>query len=324
MKKIVILVVILFVIGCSYNRQEAERSNLNKARTLQAIKLLESEGFLGFRCKMLDSKFVTEGSINDNPVKFLIDTGASFSFVNNSFAAKNNLLLNSKNSNLGEVKSAFGSIEADENIYIPKLEVSGLIYSNWPMHVLNVNRQILTLGSDFLFFNQAVLFCRYGIVMNSSEKSSQLASFLEASDYDSSPILLGNGEPLEENIPDFQGITPYVTVNVNGEDKLMLIDTGATFSTVFKNHNIFHTQGVKTTNWRLSGASGKSKQLNVTNLDSLKINDTFILKNERIAIVDQQMDKLNKKVYGTIGMDLLAKKNMILDYGNNKIYWSKD
>ncbi len=47
------------------------------------------------------------------------------------------------------------------------------------------------------------------------------------------------------------------------------------------------------------------------------------MKDKKLSIVDKVFRLGGSKIYGTIGMDLLVKKDVILDFGNKIRYFKK-
>ena len=325
-KKILFLFLVFLVVSCSSFKKDFEETKKKKSNALTAIRLLENQNFAGLKCDTSDNQLITRGTINNNSVEFLLDSGASYSFINYSFAKKLRLIDNISKSTSSEVQTAFSSVDKGEKIFIPTLEVQGFKYSNWPVHLIDSPIKKLTIGSDFLLFNNSVMFCKYGILMNSagSEKADSIHTFLTKNNYANTPLLDYAGNKLPKDIPNFIGITLFIKATINGEEQLMLIDTGAAFTTAFQSHNINLQSGIQQTNLILKDASGKSKKLHVTKVDSLIINNVCLMKDKKLAIVDKDFRIGSSKIYGTIGMDLLVDKNVILDFGNKIMYFEKE
>jgi hypothetical protein len=182
------------------------------------------------------------------------------------------------------------------------------------------------IGADFLKYNNSVLFCSYGILMNSvdDQKADSLQTWLYQNNYGSTPFLDLHGNKIPKDITAFVNTSFLVRAEINGNQELLLVDTGACYTTNFKEHSTYLDQKIKKTNTYLSDSSGKHKDFHIVQIDSLKINDTFFLKNERIGIVDTKLSMANQVIFGTLGMDLLSKKRVILDFGNFIMYYLKD
>ena len=326
LRKLLILFVIFFLVSCSSLKRDFEETKKNKSNALSAIRLLENQNFAGMKCETSNNQLVAKGTINSISVDFLLDSGASGSFINYSYAKKLKLIDNKSKSVESEVRTAFGSVDQGKKIFIPIFELQGFKFSNWPVHLINSPYKKLIIGSDFLLFNNSVLFCKYGILMNSggSEKADSIHTFLISNNYASSPLLDYTGNEIPKNIPDFIDILLFIKTTINGEDQLMLIDTGAAFTTAFKSHNIHLQSCIQQTGSRLIDASGKSKRLNIAKIDSMMVDDNYFMRDKKIAIVDKDFRVGGSKIYGTIGMDLLVKKDVILDFGNKIMYFKKD
>ena len=325
-KNIFLLFVIFTIVSCSSLKKDTEKIKKNKSNTVTTIRILENQNFAGLKCDTSKNQLVCKGTINDHSIEFLLDSGASSSFINYSLAKKLELIDDiSKTASL-EVHTAFSSIDKGEKILIPAIEMQGFKYSNWPVHLVDSPYKELIIGSDFLLFNNSVMFCKYGIVMNSagSGKADSIHTFLTNKNFACTPLLDYNGNELAYDIPDFRNLTLYVRVNINGEDQLMLIDTGAAFTTVFQSHDTNLQPEILQTKLLLKDASGKSKKLNVTKVDSLLINDICLMRDKKLSIVDKDYRIGISKIYGTIAMDLLVNKNVILDFGNKIMYFQKE
>lgn len=307
-------------------KRNSEEIKRKKSIALSAIRILENQNFAGLKCDTSKNQLVCEGTINDHSVEFLLDSGASSSFINYSLAKKLELIENIEKTNSLEIHTAFSSIDKGEKILIPAIEMQGFKYTNWPVHLLDSPHKKLAIGSDFLLFNNSVMFCKFGIVMNSggSEKADSIHTFLSNDNFACTPLLDYNGNELPKDIPDFRNVTLYVRVNINGEDQLMLIDTGAAFTTVFQSHDTNLQPEILQTKLLLKDASGKSKKLNVTKIDSLLVNDICLMRDKKLSIVDKDFRVGVSKIYGTIAMDVLVNKNVILDFGNKVMYFEKE
>lgn len=325
-QKILFLILAFICVSCSFIKKDIERSKQIKSNILTAIKLLENQNFVGMKGRSSNNNLIFDGKINNISTSFTLDSGATSSYINYSYAKKLHLIDNISKKALSEIGTAFGSVNKGEMLEIPVFTISGLEFSNWPVHLVDSRFKKLTIGSDFLIFNNSVLFCKYGILMNSvdNEKADSLHAFLIKNDFATTSLVNPFGYEYTDDIPDFQNILFFIKTIIDGEEQLMLVDTGADFTTAFREHSTYLQSDIKRTNTRLVDASGKSKSLNITYIDSMMIQNFCFLKNNKLAIVDNNLTIGDAKVYGTLGLDLLAKKGAVLDFGNKIMYFLKD
>ena len=93
------MIIVIFIVSCSSLRRDFEETKKNKSNALSVIRLLENQNFAGLKCDTSNNQLITKGTINNISVNFLLDSGASGSFINYSYAKKlrlidNNLIRN--------------------------------------------------------------------------------------------------------------------------------------------------------------------------------------------------------------------------------------
>jgi len=322
-----VLVILIFaVIGCSLIQKEAEEKKRKKFIVQTAICFLENQGFLGIKCETSHNQLISKGMINNKSIKFLLDSGASHSFVNYAYAKKLNLIDKVTKHNISEIQTPFSSVDKGQKLTIPTFEIGGFVYSNWPVHLIDSQYKKLIIGSDFLLFNNSVLFCKYGILMNSdgTTVADSMHNFLLKNNFTCAPILDITGNKLPKDIPNFIGVSLLIKTIINNEEQLMLIDTGAAFTTAFQRHNIISRHDIERTNIMLKDASGTSIKLNSTEVDSIMVNNVCLMKNMNLAIIDKDLIIGDSQIFGTVGMDVLVEKNVIIDFGNLVMYIDKE
>jgi len=180
------------------------------------------------------------------------------------------------------------------------------------------------VGQDFLTFNRSILLCNYGILMNNSESEDLtiLDKILAEEGYIKLPLRDRKGLVLSSDNPGYGYPMFYVKVKINeNREGLMMVDTGAAYSSINDDHSNYRHSAVKRTDMRMMDASGKGKWLFKLNLDSLKIDDQPFLENASVNIIDYDSNEENTAISGFIGMDLLIEKKVILDFGNRVMYF---
>ena len=128
-----------------------------------------------------------------------------------------------------------------------------------------------------------------------------------------------------ENHSDDEKIAiPIIKLKIgNNKDKLFIVDTGATFSSI----DIKYIYD----NYKISYLKNEFKIAtfnNENNNDNIKIVHTYINDTLQINLISLDLndisDKLNIDLYGIIGSDFLRRNKLIIDYNRREIYQAKD
>lgn len=128
-----------------------------------------------------------------------------------------------------------------------------------------------------------------------------------------------------ENHSDDEKIAiPIIKLKIgNNKDKLFIVDTGATFSSI----DIKYIYD----NYKISYLKNEFKIAtfnNENNNDNIKIVHTYINDTLQINLISLDLndisDKLNIDLYGIIGSDFLRRNKLIIDYNRREIYKAKD
>jgi len=329
MKSRILLVLIagMFLLtGCTSIAQGNKQYKQRKENARNIITTLEDLGFAGMKGITKHNQIFYSGKVNSYETNFMLDSGAGLTFITYGQALRCGVIDEKNVTREGTLITAYGTMDKGEEVYLDNLSIPGYEFSNWPAHLVESSRKMLIVGQDFLKFNRSILLCNYGILMNNSESEDLTALDLILSEegYLKLPLRDREGLVLSSDNPAYSYSMFYVKVTINeNREGLMLVDTGAAFSSIKDDHSNYRHSAVKRTDMRMMDASGKGKWLFKLKLDSLKIDDQPFLENASVNIIDFDSEEENAAISGFIGMDLLIEKKVILDFGNRVLYFKK-
>lgn len=329
MKKI-FLSILLFILGCSATKTLNRNHSKNEILKYVSFVLesLQNDGFSGVIGKAKESKIFVPVKVNGISDEFFIDTGATYSYLNQKQKSKYHLKkirTVDKNSN---IVTWFGSISNHERAVANVFQLGEHKFSPWPFIISSGNIKPV-LGSDFLHFTNAVLICRYStLLFNSAHtKAVGLSDSLKKFGYKEFNLHLSGGGSLGGLLNSDSAKTDIGTflirASFNGIEGMILIDTGAQFTTI--DHQLAEMTGRKIRKQDtiyFIDALGNESYPSVIFADSLKIGN-YVLSQKQFFPIFENINaskSYDLPYLGAIGMDYLTKNNAIIDFGNHKLY----
>ena len=122
------------------------------------------------------------------------------------------------------------------------------------------------------------------------------------------------------------GFHPFVSVNIEGKKCRFLIDTGASKSVIDKHfYEAKLERKLKVIKQETTGLHSTVMESYVGNLKKLTIGKLTVSAYPIAAVdlmhVNTTYQKMKlKKIHGILGSDLLKKYNMVIDYGQSKLF----
>lgn len=244
------------------------------------------------------NRVYTPVTIDTQEYLFLLDTGASITVLNDSIKLPNNNIIGQ--SFVGTVvDQVFSNEYRLKNATIGKLDIP-----ESPTYIMPFNNTILAQGEKVKYNGILGVNTLKDYIIYLNIKSEQLY-FLKSLPFTNDNL----GEEYDLFLTD-SGL-PSINIEIlNGIEEQMLIDTGATSSslrpTIFE--HIVKKTGARVADTQIQGASG----LYSTKLSWL---DTLY-----IAGLHHKDVSITKSSTSLLGMDLLSKYQIILDFPNRKLY----
>ena len=348
-KRLLSTLLLLFFFG-SVQAQQPSLQPTDKPITAEAlvrhanflINRLQGQGFDIVIQQPKGNKIMLDTKINTRPAKLLLDTGASFSILNEKYLKRFGL----KRFNFpegqepalqtalgNEIKNAFPT-KADT------FQIGQLIFQPWPFVVHPAKIKHGFLGTNFLHFTSAVLICRPGVlcIANHHKPAEGLGDALKQFGYTEIEMFASApGKSLklfweteESGSKSAKSGVLYVPFNVEHIKGVALIDSGAENTTIDKTLAKECKQGlIHHSSARIIDASGDMDIISSITLDSLSIDNYTLPGKQQVMAINMRNDKQKddfdpeQHLAGVVGFDLLSKHNAIIDFGNRKLYLQK-
>lgn len=298
---------------------------------------LQDQGFTAYKCEFHHYKIWVDVKINDKDANFLLDTGASFTFLNKKYVDDFNLRTRISFEDTDSlIFTFFGKLTDFEHRLAHQFKIAGHSLRPWPIIVHDSELKHGVLGVDFLHFSNAVIIPRFGLLLiNISHQPAQYISEpLKASGYEEFDLTLlktkdrikwkaGKKEIVLES-----GV--FVTeISFDSIERNVIIDTGAPFTTVYRvNVSKTDKKVFRHKSFRFTDAAGNITQAAGAFFDTLFINEYVVATNHLLLVSDDfnlycSLGNTILPHIGVIGYDLLSKNNAIIDFGNRKLYLQK-
>lgn len=329
---LVLIAGILLLTGCSSIIQGNQKAKQEKNEASNIISVMENLGFVRMKGYSKNNQLYYNCQLNGQDTDFILNSGARLSLITYGQAMKFGLIDEQNVTDDGSLITAFETMNKGEEVLIKNLAIPGYEFTNWSVRLVERSNKIMIIGQDFLLMNNSILLCNYGILMNNSEYEDHdaLDMILSEEGYVKIPLRDQYGiELTSKNSMDTTSVF-YVTVKINKDrEGLMMVDTGAVYTSINDDHSNYRHSAVKRSNMRMFDASRKGKDFFRVKLDSLKIDEHLFLDHQKIGIVDTDIDiekaqNTPQKISGFIGMDLLMEKKVIIDFGNRVLYFKKN
>ncbi|NOX90459.1 MAG: hypothetical protein GXO77_15745 [Calditrichaeota bacterium] len=337
MNKILIGLLLLIIIGCSLSKFVSDK--LPEEEILKHVNFvleeLQNQGFNGVIGKVKERKIYLPVKINGVSDELLLDTGSTYTFINYDHIPKYHLKKIKANVKNANIQTLFGNISDYERAVADEFKIGGYKFSPWPFIVTKGSHKPI-LGTDFLHYTNAVIICRYSILLFNvnQKKAENMADSLKKIGYSEINLTLSGGRGLNkiaykngENTYELEIGTFMAKGNFNGINGIILIDTGSLYTSIDHNLAIMTGRKIKKQNKiYFTDAVGNISYPSIIFADSLKI-DNYLLSVKRFFPIFEDLNR-NTSSYelpflGIIGIDYLVQNNAIIDFGNRKLYLIK-
>lgn len=336
MKKILIIVFLL-LLNCSiYKFLKKDLSEECHLRHIDHIsKVLYKEGFTIIIGNVKEGRIYVPVKINCIYDNFFIDTGSTYTFLNHGSISNYQLKKLERNFNNNDITTYFGKISHYEIALVDEFELGSQIFTQWPFIIDKRDNNAL-FGTDFLHYTNSVIICKYGIlyINTKHQKADNISDSLKTFGYHEIDLILYENDRTYPHSSQSLGNTHKsrigtftVKANLNGIECYLLIDTGASYTTIDYDLAKMTGRQIRTQNkFYFSDATDNVSYPSMLSSDSLKINDYFLAKKCKIPIL-KKINNNNSPIplpfTGIIGMDYLIQNNAIMDFGNRKLYLIK-
>ena len=336
MKKFLLLILPL-IISC--NTSNLINEYLPEEEILKHVNFvlnkLQEQGFDGIIGEAKKSKIYVPTEINGQQEDFFIDTGATYTFLNYNHIEKYNLKKLTTGKKSTNITTLFGNITKYERALADEFKIGSNRFTPWPFIINNGDKDPV-LGTDFLHYTNAVIICKYSTMLFNvnQKKAVGLSDSLIKFGYTEIDLRLSRVSDLNkisykksDKTFNLEIGTFTVCANFNGIKGNILIDTGASYTSIDHDLAKFTGRKVKQQNSiYFIDAVGNISYPSLIFADSLKI-DKYFLGIKRFFPI---FEGLNKNVssqdlpfLGVLGIDYLTKNNAIIDFGNRKVYLIK-
>ncbi len=281
-----------------------------------------------------NNRFFAQAKLNGKPVNCLLDTGAGRLFIDRRKAAG----LGPTTTLKEPIYALFGKV-ADEFavVNISRLELSAGLFTNYPAVVedLHRDREVrtgsyiptsrrqdqydLVLGMSFLVQAHGAVSCERPALYLRQEalnpaQADNFEASLQASGY-SSVSFVSNGVPILEAL-------------VNGKPALLVLDTGATFTTFDLNQVSKFELSDQRTSAQLADAAERKQALRYAHVNSIKLAD-FDSGGMPVGVADlERFRELSRKLeehhlpplLGYVGPEVLYRAKALIDCSAGRVY----
>ena len=346
--RLVILFIFLFF-GCTLpknDRLQPEDKSLSINELClhinYVIKELQSQGFSCVIEKPKKNQITIPVKINGKKGKFLLDTGASYTFLGKRYLKRFHLSEFAYAEGRNPlIKTFLGGIINDSfPTKADKFEIGNQIFQPWPFIVNKLSPPMKqgVIGVDFLHFTSSVIICRLGALLLSSDgqPAKDIGCKLKELGYTEIELLTKQSSgcikikrKMEEYDRFLSSGTFVVPVSFDESRGMAMLDTGAPYTSIDKfiakkiNKRIKYSPNVKATD-----AKGNRTRIASISLTNLCIG-AYCIEKQPVAVIDfssaREKGKAKAKSFFTamIGFDILAKNNAIIDFGNRRLYMRK-
>ena len=161
----------------------------------------------------------------------------------------------------------------------------------------------------------------YGLPRNDDD-AEQIAVY----DTRDSDIIYSSNQS-EHDMPDFPLVQPIITVEINGVDIDLIIDTGALITTISQSVAERCGVAVSGTTAEADGAAGNSFQVQLASISEIKVGNLIYTNKQCIIIPDAALyfSDINDglQMNGTIGWEIIKLLRWEIDYKNRRVCLQK-
>jgi len=324
------------VYGCAGSRLARASREETRRQMDEVFEALQTQGFMGARCRVEDNKMHIETHINDKPADFILDTGASSTFLNKKHLPRLDLkTVSGADDQAASIFTFLGTLSEYDRTVAREFSVAGFTFRPWPFIVHGAPDKYGVLGVDFLNFGCAVVFCGYGVVFLDvdHQPAQDIGEQLRAFGYTEVELLMprlkasraikwrmaGGEQALESGV--FS-----IKVSVDGADGIIMLDTGAPVTTLDMGVVESTDKRVRRhKHIKIRDGAGHTTGFAGAYIDSLMVGEYALCRNQYVGVVEGIRKRGNTGVYdlpflGVIGIELLVANHAIIDCGNRRLY----
>lgn len=313
--KSLVILGLIFSVGCAAIKLEKERTAKQDKAVNKAIHNLEAEGFAGIKGKMKNFTLLFDCKFNDKDSEFLIESGVPFSTMDVETARGIGIISKAEIDRIPKQQSE------DSSRMIENFAVNGFEYTDEEVSVVNMDLRRTSLGLNFLINNNSVIFFGYNVLLNNPfDEAESMHDSLLANDYICAPFCDSLGNVFNVASQDSLSNKVYVKCQINDLEQILKISTGSTFSIAYRESSEIQEE--------ISNKTQESKRKVMLHMftkyiNIMQIGDSLFLENTKFALMDRPAKTGDGNIDGILGMDILAREKVILDFGNMKMYFMK-
>lgn len=302
------------------------------------IKELRSQDYDVVKTDPSGSKYTIRSKINSIPETMLLDSGSSFTHMDEDIKSRYLLKdIRYYNNNKPKIITIFNDvIENSFPAIADTFQVGNTVLRPWPFIVSDEFDSATILGCDFLHFTSAVFICNPGVlfITTSHTPAVRIGEILKTNGYAELDLLMVRSTECLKINKQFGNtfktlnsgvlLVPVLVENTKG---YCVIDTGA-FYTSLKNSVI------KKKIWQIKSysdayqvdAKGNESGIDTILLKSFLVGDFDLGKDIEVLYTEvKDKEHLHSKddtmpILGNIGVDVLRRYNAIIDFGNRRLY----
>ncbi len=330
-----LLIVFIFIQSCSPKLSEKTIPLDNVLEHVNSVlDELQNQGFTAYKCKFRRNKIWVDVKINNRNAEFLLDTGASFTFLNKKYVDDFNLKTKTSIKETdAPIFTFFGELTGFERRLANQFKIAGFNFRPWPMIVHETDQEEGVLGVDFLHFGNAVIIPRFGLLLinithQAAQNMSDSLKELGYAEFDLTLLKTKEEIKWKEKGKEYVLESGVFVVDIKFDSLKgnVIIDTGAPFTAIYRGYISKSGKKIHShKNYQFEDAAGNITYAAGALFDTLWVNDYKLATDHYVVAAEDVKIWVATRGYmlphiGVIGYDLLSRNNAIIDFGNRKLY----
>lgn len=328
--------IILWATACTTLKNifyDESTNNLVKLEN-SIIEELQNQNYDIIKSITNDNSYYVKASINNNNLSMILDTGAIYTLLKSKNINKYQL------THIDELEPILLKPAFSESIeFIPakadSFKIGTITFNPWPFLLSNNLYSDGILGCEFLHFTKSIIICNPGVLCISlnSKAASKINDIINKdTSYKEIDLLMAQEDTyikINQQVGDTHKLLEsgllMVPITVDEICGYALIDTGASSSLLDLEKLQKNNLKGKIYSRFSKDAIGKKKRIyskifNKFLIDKYPVEDDFYLSFTLLKKRDLYINNKSVAILGIIGLDILYKKNAIIDFGNRKLY----